>query len=128
MHQRELVPRAFGRACKRVAHHPLDTVGGVDALLGSDLVWRSFAHEPTGAGVGALGAFADHHEIDVGRTDPGQRAGHSGEQLHRAQVHEMVELEPQPQQQAAFEHAARHPRIANRTEQDRVMVAQLVEH
>ena len=128
VHQGELVPRARRRAGKRVAHHPLDAVGGVDALFGGDLVWRALAQESTSAGIGTLGAFADHQEVDVGRADPGQRARHTWEQLHRAQIHEVVELEPQPQQQAALKHTAGHPGIADRAEQDRVVAAQLVEH
>ena len=40
----------------------------------------------------------------------------------------VVEREPQPQQQAALQHAARHRRVADGAEQDRVVPAQLVEH
>ena len=58
----------------------------------------------------------------------GQRAGHAGVQPGRPQVHVVVELEPQPQQQAALEDARRHRRVADRAEQDRVVLAQLVEH
>ena len=40
----------------------------------------------------------------------------------------MIELEPQPQQQAALEHAAGHGRVADRAEQDRVVRPDLFEH
>ena len=40
----------------------------------------------------------------------------------------MVELEAEPQQQAALEHAARHARVADRAEQDRVVPLDLLEH
>ena len=40
----------------------------------------------------------------------------------------MVEFEPDPQQQTAFQHAAGHRRVADRAEQYRVVCAQFVEH
>ena len=40
----------------------------------------------------------------------------------------VVELEAQAQQQAALEDAAGHRRVADRAEQDRVVLAQLGEH
>ena len=40
----------------------------------------------------------------------------------------VVELEAQPQQQPALEHARRHARVADGAEQDRVVPAQLAEH
>ena len=40
----------------------------------------------------------------------------------------VVELEAQPQQQSALEDARRHARVADRAEQDRVVLAQLLEH
>ena len=49
-------------------------------------------------------------------------------QPHRAQVDVVVEFEPQPQQQAALEHAAGHARVADRAEQDRVVPPDLLEH
>ena len=81
-----------------------------------------------GAGVEALGALADHHEVDLAGLDVGQRAGGAGPQPGRAQVDVLVEVEAQLQQQAALEHARRHGRVADRAEQDRVVPGQLVEH
>ena len=40
----------------------------------------------------------------------------------------VVELEPDPQQQAAFQDPGRHRRVADGAEQDRVVVAQLAQH
>ena len=40
----------------------------------------------------------------------------------------MVEREADPQQQTAFEHTARHGRITDGAEQDRIVGAQFVEH
>ena len=95
VHQRQLAPGAGGCAGKRVAHHALDTISSVDAFLGGNLVGGALAQEPPGACVGALRAFADHHEVDVCGADTGERTHDTREQLHRTQVHEVVELEPQ---------------------------------
>jgi hypothetical protein len=40
----------------------------------------------------------------------------------------MVELEPEPQEQTALEDAARHARVADGAEQDRVVPADLRQH
>jgi hypothetical protein len=40
----------------------------------------------------------------------------------------VVELEAEPEQQAALEHAAGHARVADRAEQDRVVPPDLLEH
>jgi len=40
----------------------------------------------------------------------------------------VVELEPEPQQQAALEDAARHSRVAHGAEQDGVVLADLRQH
>ena len=55
-------------------------------------------------------------------TVDGQRAEHPGVEPGRAQVDVVVEREPQPQQQTALEHAAGHRRVADRAEQDRVVL------
>jgi hypothetical protein len=39
----------------------------------------------------------------------------------------VVELEPQPQQQATLEDAAGHPRVTDRAEQDGVVAADLLQ-
>ena len=65
--------------------------------------------------------------MSIGRV-AGQRAAHAGVEPGRAQVDVVVELEAQPQQQPALEDARRHARVADRAEQDRVVLAQLVEH
>ena len=53
---------------------------------------------------------------------------HTRIQPGRPQIDVVVEFEPNPQQQAAFQHAAGHRRIADRAEQDRVVRTELVEN
>ena len=113
---------------ERVADDPLDAVAGVQALLGGDLGRGARVHRAAGAGVEALGALADDHEVDLAGLDAGQRAAGAGPQPGRAQVHVLVEGEPQLEQQAALEHARRHGRVADGAEQDRVVAGQLGEH
>ena len=57
-------------AGERVADHPLDAERGVDADLGGDLGRRADAQRAAVAGVGTLGALADHHEVDVAGVRP----------------------------------------------------------
>ena len=88
------------------------------------------AQRATVAGVGPLGALPDDDEVDAVRRDPldGEGALDAGVEPGRAQVDVVVQGEAQRQQHPALEHAARHARVADRTEQDRVVAAQLLEH
>src|SRR5690606_2250940 len=109
-----------------VADHTFDTEPGVGADLGGDLVRGVDPDSATGARVGALGALADDHEIDIRAT--GEGAADARVQLGGPQVDVMVEREPGAQQQAAFEEAAGHRRVADRAEQDRVVLFQFRQH
>ncbi|GAB4002330.1 hypothetical protein GCM10029992_40220 [Glycomyces albus] len=60
-----------------------------------------------GAGVEALGALADDHEVDVAGLDVGQRGGRARVEATGPQVDVLIEFEAEPQQQAAFEDARR---------------------
>ena len=63
--QRELLARALLRTGEGVADDPLDAERRVEADLGGDLGGRAHADGAAVAGVGALGALADHHEVDL---------------------------------------------------------------
>ena len=121
-----MLARPPRRAGERVAYHPLDAERGVDADLGGDLVLGVLAQQPAVAGVGPLGALAHDHHVDLVRA--GQRPAHAGVEPGRAEVDVVVELEPQAQQQPPLEDAAWHRRVADRAEQDGVVLAQLAEH
>ncbi len=110
------------RVCRQregVAHHAL-APNRVLTRLGGDLVRGADADRAAVAGVRALGALADHDEVDLGLP---QRRLDAREQLGRAQVHVVIEREPHLQQQPALEHARRDRRIADGAEQDRVVLA-----
>ena len=53
---------------------------------------------------------------------------HARIQPGRPQIDVVVEFEPDSQQQATFQHATGHRRVADRAEQDRVVCTQLVEN
>ena len=85
--------------------------------------------DAAGARVEALGALADHDKVDLARVPtPASGLVDARPQPGRAQVHVLVELEAQLEQQTALEHAGRHARVADRAEQDRVVLGQLAEH
>ena len=128
VHQRQRAGAAARRPPEGVPHDPLHAVRRVEADLGGDLVRRALAHDAAVADVRALGALADHDEVDVAGLSSPSGDGHAGVEPGGAQVDVVVEGEPQPEQQPALEHAAGHRRVADGAEQDRVVAAQLVEH
>ena len=110
---------ARGCGFEGVAHDAFDSVGGVDADLGGDLVRCSHAHGAAVAAVEALGALAHDDEVDVAGV--GQGAGHAFVVLGGAQVHVVVEGEAQLEEEAAFEDAGGDGGVADRAEEDDVV-------
>ena len=125
MDQRELLGPAL-RPAERVAHDPLHAEARIDALFDGDLVRRADPHRAAGTDVRTFGAFAHDDEIDVGL--PGERGGGAREETYGTQVHVVIEGEAQLQQQPALEDPARNAGITDRTEQDRVGLAELGQH
>ncbi|CDI68148.1 Glutamine amidotransferases class-II [Bifidobacterium animalis subsp. animalis IM386] len=119
VHERDVLA-ALHRQLEGVAHHAFDAVRRVDGDLGGHLVLGAAANRTAGAAVEAFGALTHHHEIDLARVR--QRRLDARVQLRRAQIHILVEREPQLEQQAAFENARFDARVAHRTEQNRVGV------
>jgi hypothetical protein len=103
----------------------LHTEGGVEADLGGHLVRGVPAQHAAVAHVRALGALPDAEHVDLAGL--GQRAADAVEEPRRPQVHVVVELEAELEQQAALEDAGGHRRVADRAEQDRVVLAELLE-
>ena len=68
------------------------------------------------------------HAEHVDGAGVGQRALDAVVELGRPQVDVVVELEAQPQQQAALEDPRRHARVTDGAEEDRVVLAQLLDH
>ena len=76
------------------------------------------AHRAAGTAVQAFGAFTHDHEVDVTRV--GERRRDTLVQLGRTQVHVLVQVEAELEQQAAFQNARLDARIADGAQQDGV--------
>ena len=122
VHQRQVPARPAGRSAERVPHHPLDAEVGVQRDLGGDLVHGVLAQQAAVSGVRALGALPQHQQVDGLVT--GQRTDDARVEAGGTQVDVMVQFEPDAQQQATLENAGRHCRVADRAEQDRVVLAE----
>ena len=106
-----------------IADHPLHALAGVDVLLHGHLVRRALFEDAAGIDVNALGIFAHYHEINVPWFDAFERAERRVQQTHRAHVGVQVHLEPHAQEDFLRVNIGRHPRIAERAQQDGVEIA-----
>ena len=109
---------ALARVLKGVAQAALDTAPGVHTFLDGDLVRRALEHKPAGTGVQPLVVFAHDNKIDVLGFFALQRAEPFVEQLDRAKVDVLLELEAQAQQDALLEDARLDVGMPDRPEQD----------
>src|SRR6185437_1665642 len=125
VHQRQVLAAPPG-ALERVPDHPRHTERRVDADFGRDLVGGADADRATVAGVWTLGPLAHHHEVDV--RVPRERTAHPGVQPAGTEVDVVVQLKTHTQQQASLQYAAGNRRVADRAEQDGVVLAQLGDH
>src|SRR5450756_2285672 len=121
VHQREVLAGTPLRGRKGVPDHALDPEGGVETHFGGDLVRRADTQRAAVAGVRAFGAFA--HDDEVHLTGVGERGPDTRVEASRPQVHVLVELEPQLQQQTPLEDSGRDARVTDRAEQDDVVLA-----
>ena len=117
VHEGHVLPALHGQL-EGVTHHALHAVGGVDGDFGGHLVRGATAHRSAGTAVQAFGAFTHHDEIDVTRV--GERRRDTLVQLGRTQVHVLVQVEAELEQQAAFQNARLDARIADGAQQDGV--------
>ena len=117
VHEGHVLPALHGQL-EGVTHHALHTVGGVDGDFGGHLVRGATADRSAGTAVQAFGAFTHDDEIDVTRV--GERRGNALVQLGRTQVHVLVQVEAELEQQAAFQNARLDARIADGAQQDGV--------
>ena len=106
------------RSSKANLQDPVDALAGEDRLLHGHLVVGALEHAAADRGVLALGVLAHDPEIDVARLAIGQRAGHALEQPHRAQVHVLVEVAADRDQQSPQRNVVGHARPADGAEED----------
>ena len=110
---------ARGGRFEGVAHDALDTVGGVNADLGCDLVRGAHAHGAAVTAVEAFCAFTHDDEVDVAGV--GQGAGHTLVVFGGTQVHVVVEGEAQLEQQASFKDSGGDGGVADCAEENHVV-------
>ena len=101
-----------------VTHHALHAVGGVDGDFGGHLVRGAATDRSAGTAVQAFGAFTHYNEVDVARV--GERRRDTLVQLGRTQVHVLVQVEAELEQQATFQNAGLDARIAYGAQQNRI--------
>jgi hypothetical protein len=124
---REMLLRRLLRQLERELQHAVDADAGQDRLLHDDLTVGAGKRPPADRRIFALGVLAHDPEIDVAGFSSGQRRRHARHQPHRPQVDVLVELAPEQNQRAPQRDVIRNfRRPADRTEEDRVMAADLL--
>ncbi len=111
---------------ERPADAPFAALAGVDGGLRGDFIRGPLLEETADARIQVFRVLADDHKIDVFGLLAGQGGLDAGEELDRAEVDVLVEIEPHLQQQPAFENAGRDIRMPDRAEQDRVELGKLL--
>jgi hypothetical protein len=109
---------------ERVAHEPLDASPREHARLEGDLRLEPAVRPPADTGVLALRVLAHEEHVHVARAAPSERAGNPRQQAAwpevRPQVQPLADLEDHPPEG----NMVGHRRIADRAEEDGVVVAQ----
>ena len=99
---------------------------GVDLFLDRDLVLGAGLEAAADVDVQPFGILAKHDEVDVRRCAPFQGAEPLVEELHGPVVDVEVELEPRAEQDVARVTVVGHTRIAERADEDRVELSELI--
>jgi hypothetical protein len=84
--------------------------------------------EPPRARVEPLGVLPDEHHVDLRGIDGRERQRHARVRPGGAEVHVLVESEPDPQQQVALQHAGGDAGVAHRAEVQGVQPPELLQH
>ena len=115
-------PRAPVRArvIEGVSNDAVHAFVGVDLLLNGHFVLGASLEAAADAHVQPFRVLAKHDEVHVGRSLPFERTQPLVQQLHRTIVDIEIQLEAGAQQNVAGVAVVRHPRIAERADQDRV--------
>ncbi len=96
----------------------VDALAGEDRLLNGHLVVGALEHAAADRAVLALGVLAHDPEVDLARLAVGERRRHAFEQAHGTQVHVLVEVAADRDQQAPQRDVIGHARPAHGAEED----------
>ncbi|MCY1508990.1 hypothetical protein D9M68_433170 [compost metagenome] len=112
---------------ERVVDDAVHAHAGEHGFLDRHLARRAFEQAPAHRGVFAFGVLAHDEEVDVAGLAVRQRAGHAGHQAHGAQVHVLVEVAADLDEQAPHGDVVGHlGGVAHGTEVDGVVALDLV--
>ena len=114
------------RELERVADDAMHALVGVQLFLNRNLVLGARLEPAADAHVQALGVLPEHDEIDVARCTSLQWAQTFVEQADGTVVHVEIELEARPEQDVARVSVVGHARIAERSDEHRVELAQQI--
>src|SRR5690606_8758649 len=126
--ERDLAAAGRARVLERGAHDALDALARVDVLLDGDLVRRAALEVAAHPRVDALGVLADDDDVHVLGRHVTQRRESRVEEADGPQVHVQVEVEAQAEQDRARVAVVRDARIAERAEEDRVVIGPEILH
>ncbi len=113
---------------ERKTHDAIGAAPRKNRLLHRQLVVGAFEHAPADRRILAFAVLAHHPEIDVARLPVRERAFHARHQAHRPQVHVLLEIAAEWNQQPPQRNVIGHRRRpARRAEKHRVVLAHLVE-
>src|SRR5690606_8657585 len=126
--ERDLAAAGGAGVLERGAHDALDALARVDVLLDGDLVRRPALEVAAHPRVHALGVLADDDDVHVLGRHVTERRECRVEEADGPQVHVQVEVEAQAEQDLARVAVVRDARIAERAEEDRVVVGPEIVH
>ena len=109
---------ALLRVLKGVTQAALHATPRIDAFLYGNLIGRALEDKAAGAGIEALVVLTHHHKINILRRLVLERTEPVVIQLHWPQVDVLFQLEPQAQQDALFQDARGHVRMADSAQHD----------
>ena len=115
------------RQLEGIAHDPVAAAAGEHRLLGGKLVLGAAIESSANFGIFALDVFAHDEEIDIAGHPVPQWRNHAFQQPDGAQIDILVELPPDRDQHVPQGDMVGHAGPADRAEEDRVMLAQLVD-
>jgi len=115
------------RQLESIAQNAIRTVAREHRHLRSKLMVGARVHPPADLRIFAFDIFADDPHINIAGAFVTQRRRNAGQEPHRAQVHILIELAPDRDQQLPQRDMIRHTGKAHRTKEDRIMIAQLVD-
>ena len=118
---------AFAGQFKSKLHDAISAAPRKHRLLGGEFVFSAAIHAPADRGIFALAVFAHDPKINITDLAISQRTFDARHQTHRAQVHVLIEITTERNQQTPEGNMIGYGRRpAGRAEKNRIMLAHLI--